>query len=160
MIRLAEVDDAGQISQLWAKMVAEHAELDPDTFRLSLNGAEVYARFVEDRIADSDSRVLVAEADGALVGYICGGIAEIRAEMFEPLRCGLISDIFVGESHRRQGVGRELVERLALWFQARDVRAFEWYTSAHNPSALAFWRALGGEISMLRMRATIPEDDE
>ena len=160
MIRLAEMDDAGQISQLWSWMVAEHAELDPDTFRPSGNGAEVYARFVEDRIADEDSRVLVADNEGRLVGYICGGIAEIRAEMFEPLRCGLISDIFVQESERRNGIGRELVERLALWFRARDVATFEWYTSARNPSALAFWRALGGETSMLRMKATIPEDDE
>ena len=121
MIRLAEMDDSGQISQLWARMVAEHAELDPVTFRPTSNGAEVYARFMEDRIADEDSRVLVAEADGSVVGYICGGIAEIRAEMFEPLRCGLISDLFVCDSHRRQGIGRDLVERLALWFRARDV---------------------------------------
>ncbi len=156
MIRLAQPADAPLISQLWAQMVAYHAQLDAATFRPAADGAAVYARFIEDRLRDTDARILVAEVAGELVGYISGGIADITNDMFESMRCGLITDLFVCGQQRRQGIGRQLVERLMLWFHARQVSSFEWYTSAHNPTALAFWRAMGGQLTLLRMRAPIP----
>lgn len=159
MIRLAQQSDVQRISQLWAQMVAYHAQLDAATFRPAADGAALYARFIEDRLRDSFARVLVAEVDGELVGYISGGIADITNEMFESLRCGLITELFVCVEQRRQGVGRQLLERLMLWFRACDVTSFEWYTSAHNPTALAFWRTVGGEVTLLRMRAEIPGEE-
>ncbi|MCY4464253.1 MAG: GNAT family N-acetyltransferase [Chloroflexi bacterium] len=159
MIRLAQQTDIPRISQLWAQMAAQHAQLDASTFRPAADGAESYARFIEDRLRDSFARVLVAEVEGKLVGYISGGIADINNEMFESMRCGMITDIFVCVEQRRQGIGRRLVERLMLWFRACEVTSFEWYASAHNPTALAFWRALGGEATLLRMRAMIPGDE-
>lgn len=159
MIRLAEAHDAGRVGELWAEMVRHHAGLDPQTFRPALNGAELYARSILDRLADADARILVAELDGAVVGYVNGVIADITTEMFQPLRCGLLADIYVQVAYRRRGLGKQLVERLALWFRSREVGHFEWHVSAANREALAFWKAIGGETTMLRMRAQIPEVD-
>ena len=36
--------------------------------------------------------------------------------MFLRLRCGLLADIYVQAAFRRRGLGRQLVERLTLWF--------------------------------------------
>ena len=159
MIRLAQPADVQRISQLWAQMAALHAQLDAATFRPAADGAESYARFIEDRLRDSCARILVAEVDGKLVGYISGGIGDISNDMFESMRCGLITDLFVCAQQRRQGIGRRLVERLMLWFRACNMTSFEWYTSARNPTALAFWRTMGGEVTLLRMRAVIPGDE-
>ena len=156
MIRLAEAADVPRISQLWAEMVAHHARFDSDTFRAADNGAEVYARFLQDRLRDPQSRLLVVDRQGQVVGYISGAIAEVRAEMFVPLRCGLITDLYAGAGYRRQGSGRALVERLALWFRAQGLSSFELSVSALIPAALGFWRALGGETTLLRMRVAIP----
>ena len=156
MIRLAQQSDVAGISQMWARMVERHAQLDATTFRPAADGAELYARFIEDRLEDAYARILVAEVDGELVGYISGGIADINSQLFEAQRCGLITELFVCAGQRRQGIGSQLVERLMLWFRACDVSRFEWYTSAQNPAALAFWRAMGGEAYLLRMRAPIP----
>lgn len=159
MIRLAEAADAERIGDLWAEMVAFHAALDPQTFRAADGGAERYARGILDRLVNADARVLVAEVDTEVVGYVNGVIADITTELFLPLRCGLLADIYVQAAYRRRGLGKQLVERLMLWFRSRGVNHFEWHVSAENREALAFWRSIGGETTMLRMRATIPEVD-
>ena len=158
MIRLAEAADAERIGELWAEMVAYHAELDAQTFRPAEAAAELYARGILTRLNDADARVLVVEIKGEVVGFVNGFIADITTEMFMPLRCGLLSDIYIKEGCRRQGFGRQLVERLALWFRLQRVFSFEWHVSARNREALAFWNSIGGETTMLRMRAAIPEE--
>jgi GNAT superfamily N-acetyltransferase len=159
MIRLAEAADAERIGELWAEMVAYHSALDSETFRPARAGAELYASSIDARLADSDARVLVLELDGEVVGYVNGFIANITTDMFKPLRCGFLADIYLRAPYRRRGFGRQLVERLALWFRAQGVRCFEWHVSARNHEALAFWNAIGGETTMLRMRAAIPEEN-
>ena len=156
MIRLALESDARRIGELWAEMVAYHAQFDAFTFRAAANGAALYERRLLERLDDPLSRVLVAEADGDVAAYASAMIADITTEMFQPLRCGLLADIYVSEPWRRRGLGRRLVERLCLWFRDRGVAHFEWHVSARNSEALAFWEAIGGEPTILRMRASVP----
>ena len=158
MIRLAQANDVERIGQLWSEMVAYHASLDARTFRPAEGGAELYARSILDRLGDPQARVLVVEQNGDVVGYVSAMIADITTEMFKPLRCGLLADIYLQPAYRRRGLGRALVERLTIWFRAQGVDYFEWHVSASNREALAFWRTFGGETTMLRMRAAIPEE--
>lgn len=156
MIRLAQESDARRIAELWEEMVAYHAQFDASTFRAAANGAAMYERRLLERLGDPQSRVLVAVASGEVAAYASAMIADITTEMFLPLRCGLLADIYVGEPYRRRGLGRELVERLCLWFRDCEVSHFEWHVSANNHEALAFWEAIGGEPTILRMRASVP----
>ena len=80
--------------------------------------------------------------------------------MFIQLKSGFLADIYVKEAYRRQGIGRELVERLVLWLHSQDVTYFEWHVSSKNRAAVQFWQSIGGETTMLRMRATIQGDKE
>jgi GNAT superfamily N-acetyltransferase len=155
MIRLAVESDAQRIGEMWAEMVSYHARFDAATFKAAENGAELYGRRIRDRLFDRQARVLVAEEDGVIVAYVSGMIADITTEMFQPLRSGLLADIYVSEPYRRLGVGRNLVERLCLWFRDQGVSHFEWHVSAENSVALAFWEAIGGETTILRMRANV-----
>jgi len=157
MIRLAEAADAAGIGALWAQMVDYHAQFDAVAFRAAENGAARYAQSISDRLRDPQARVLVVELDGELVGYASGLIADMTTDMFLPLRCGFLSDMFVSEAYQRRGWGRRLVERLALWFRDQGVDYFEWHVSAQNQAALAFWRDIGGEVTILRMRARLPD---
>lgn len=159
MIRLAVEDDTERIGELWAEMVRYHAQFDAATFRAAANGAALYSHSIRDRLHDPRARILVVELEGETVGYVSGMIADITTEMFEPLRCGLIADIYVSPAYRRQGWGKQLVERLCLWFRDREIRHFEWHVSAGNEPAFAFWKAIGGETTMLRMRAQVPGRD-
>ena len=155
MIRPAREADAQRIGQLWMDMVAYHQQFDPVMFRAVAGGGDLYARRILDRLRDRQSQVLVAECDGGAQGYCLAAIADITADLFLPLRCGLLADIYVAPAYRRRGLGRGMIERAMLWFRQRDINHFEWHVSAGNDAAIAFWRALGGQATMLRMRAGI-----
>ena len=155
MIRLAREDDVGRIGELWLEMIEYHRGFDESMFRASAKGAALYSENIQNRLSDRFTRVLVAEVRGEIVGYALGMILDVTTELFMPMRSGFVSDIYVVGEHRRRSHGRQLVERLVLWFQAQDVRSFEWHVTAKNHNALKFWEAIGGQITMLRMRAEI-----
>ena len=155
VIRSANKADADRIGRLWLEMVEYHQAFDPLTFRAADDGADLYAQRILQRLTDPWTRILVAELEGDIVAYALGLVADITTEMFQPLRSGLLADIFVMAEHRRQGLGRELVAKMSDWFQTQKVGHFEWHVSAQNPAAIQFWKAIGGKATMLRMRAEI-----
>lgn len=160
MIRLARAEDVERIGTLWLDMVNYHRTLDPHLFRASRSGAKMYAQRIEQRLADPRTRVLVVEIDHDIVAYALGMIADITTDVFEPLRSGLLADIYVTPDYRRRGWGRRMVQRLMLWFRSLDVQHFEWHVSAGNSGAISFWRSIGGTTTMLRMRAEVAGDDK
>ena len=77
---------------------------------------------------------------GEVVGYVLGMIADIMAEVFQPIRSGFLADIYVQEDYRRHGIGKELVERLILWFQSKDITYYEWHVAQKTKMLWNFWR--------------------
>ncbi len=155
MIRKANEADADRIGCLWLEMVEYHQTFDPLTFRAADDGADMYAQRILQRLSDPWTRILVAEVEDDIVAYALGLVADITTEMFQPLRSGLLADIYVSAEHRRRGLGKALVTKMSDWFQTQRVSHFEWHVSAQNPAAIQFWQAIGGKATMLRMRAEI-----
>jgi ribosomal protein S18 acetylase RimI-like enzyme len=155
LIRPAQTDDLPHIGGLWAEMVLSHQERFSDMPRLATDGAALYARRLTERLHDANARVLVAEHDSAVIGYAFAVVADLHPEVFHPERSGYIADLCVDARHRRAGVGRALVQALRVWFAAHQVDHFEWYVATANAEANAFWRAVGGQPIMTRMRATL-----
>ncbi len=58
--------------------------------------------------------LLVAEEGNKLAGYICGTIKNLRVRVLD--KEGSIEDWFVKEEYRRQGVGKQLYDRLVETF--------------------------------------------
>lgn len=153
MIRAAVASDAVVIGKMWAQLVAHHHALDPAMPRATAEGAHLYGRSLGDRLEDSHTRVLVAEVDGRVVGYVLGVIVDLLPEMFEQQAGGFLADIYVEADCRRQGHGRALVTALTDWFRERGLEYFEWHVPANNPATIAFWRSMGGKAWQIRMRA-------
>lgn len=153
VIRPAKAHDIDAIAELWESLVTYHHNLDSELPTASADGAYRYARRLLNHIDDPTARVYVAEIDGQVVGYVLGVIVDLVPEMFTYDPSGFLADIFVAESHRRSGLGRDLVNALSAWFAEKNLAYFEWHAAAQNPTALAFWRALGGREVMIRMRA-------
>ena len=97
-------------------------------------------------------RVLVAEINGGVVGYVLGAVVDLTPQMFIREKCGLLADIFVEPTYRRNGIGRKLIVALQAWLRSQGAQYIEWQVAAHNADGIAFWRAAGGEGFMLRMR--------
>ncbi len=143
------------VARLWLALVEYHRQLDSDLPPAAPQGAKRYARRLIERLDDPMSRVLVAETDGKVVGYVLGVVVDLAPEMFAQEASGFLADIFVDEPYRREGVGKALVDGLADWFRSKGLHYFEWHVAARNADSIAFWRTMGGREVMLRMRAEL-----
>ena len=84
----------------------------------------------------------VAEEGRMVVGHLQCHLLRKRAG--DPVEV-LLYEIGVRSAHRRQGVGRALLEALQMWMTARQVS--ECWVLADNPVAVAFYRACGFGIA-------------
>ena len=72
-------------------------------------------------------------------------------QLVEDNKALMIYEFYIRPATRRQGVGRALVEDLLLEVSEKGVRHVGLNVSGHNTDALAFWKALGFEVSTYQM---------
>lgn len=144
-VRLATPEDIPAIVERWRELMAAHAALDPDLYRLAPHAPQTYGAFVRRRMGDRRTAVFVAPDGDDLAGYVVGGVGR-RAPVFAVQDVGMIFDLAVRPDRRRSGVGRALVEAIAEWFRRHDVSWLQVNHSPANESATAFWRALGFRV--------------
>ena len=71
--------------------------------------ADPYLAGVFRNCAENSGRIFLAEADGAVVGFICV-LAKVPPSADDGIApYGYISDLIVRAAHRRRGIGRELM---------------------------------------------------
>ena len=105
-IRRARASDAEPLGRLGALLVAEHHEFDPQRFIVPVaNLAARYGDFLVSQLKRPEMIVLVAEREGALVGYAYAGM---EGNDYMALRgpAGVLYDLVVDPDHRRQGSAR------------------------------------------------------
>ena len=149
VIRQATRKDIGGILPLWNQMMDYHAALD-ERFRPAPDGEEHWATVLRSWLRDDDACVLVADAEGQLVGYIIGMMRENPPVLLPPTY-GLVSDICVDPAWRQQGIGRRLFEGLQDWFREKELSTVHLNVAHFSPVSQAFWRAMGCEDFMDRL---------
>lgn len=153
-IRLADENDIAPIGVMWEKLALFHNMLDSALPPAARGGGKVYARRLQSRLSDAQTRVVVAEDEGVLVGYALAVIVDVIPDMFiQENNTGFLADIFVEDAYRRQGVGRLLAKAVTDWFVESGVHTYEWYVAEHNEAGKRFWESVGGRRVMVRMRA-------
>jgi GNAT superfamily N-acetyltransferase len=140
-VRRARAEDLEPLLDLWQEMMDYHARLDR-RFVPAADGRQIFRPTVEGWMTDEEWRVLVAEADGQIVAYAIGRVAE-NAPVFATPRFGYVTDTCVSPGWRRRGVGRKLFNALSSWFRGRGLAAVQLNVAAFNPTSQAFWRAMG-----------------
>ncbi len=82
--------------------------------------------------------LLLAEKDGALVGYAVGSVVAAG-----DTRIGELENLAVAQEARRSGAGRALCLELLDWWASRGVGVVELEVRAGNSAALALYEGLG-----------------
>lgn len=135
-IRFATSADLPEIAAL-IRELAEYEKLghevrfDPAVLAENLFGPRPYAE------------VLMAEVDGAVQGF---ALFFHNFSTFEG-RPGLyLEDLFVRPAARGSGIGKALLERLALLAVERGCARFEWWVLDWNEPAIGFYQSIGARL--------------
>lgn len=124
-IRSFEPADFGAVSRLWA--ASEGLGAGPgDT-------PEAVTRF----LARNPELSLVAEEGGAIVAAVLCGHDGRRGQIYH---------LAVARSHRRRGIGEEIVRRCASALGAAGIERVLIRVQAENAGAREFWARVGGRF--------------
>lgn len=97
---------------------------------------------------NSMASALVAKEDNQLVGYV---LCALMRHPAMPGMSALIDEVCVAETHRRQGIGRQLVAELRarLLSSFNDLSTISAQADREDETAKAFWQALGFEHHLI-----------
>ena len=111
VIRAVKLKDAGALADL----VRELGDFSSVTQEAPAVTFERVARHVEIVTSSDRHTLLVAEANGEVVGYCSTHWIPMMSGL-----SGFISELFVRASHRSKGVGTELLENIKIEAEARE----------------------------------------
>jgi ribosomal protein S18 acetylase RimI-like enzyme len=152
-IRRARHEDLPRLAALAGELVRMHHEADPARFYLPPDVEKGYAWWFGRELARSTGGgavLLVAERDGAIVGYAYGAREERDWNMLLDAH-GAIHDVFVEAPARGAGVGRRLVDAMVRELEALGAPRIVLSTMVGNDAAQRVFRACGFRPTMLEM---------
>ncbi len=157
LVRDAVEADASAICDLWTGALHRPAVDDGPSGEALVR--EALARASEDPL----TRILVAEADGTVLGA-----AQLRISQLSPLldeRVLHVNHLQVAKHAERLGLGRALLEAALSWAEVQGVASLVVAAAANDREANRFLARLGmGQVAVLRgasvagLRARLPGD--
>ncbi len=137
VVRPAEPRDAAELKELGDAVAAE-----PQGWLVTLNGWRSVSderRYLRAVRRYPHAAVFVAEADdGRVVGRL-----SISRDQHPSSRHVADLGLMVDAGHRRQGIGRALLESAVAWARSADVRKLELHVFPWNEAALALYEDFG-----------------
>jgi len=140
-IRIARPGDGAAIAALWLDAGSYYAELDPEHFQIpDIDG-------LAERIDGSPghNHLLVAEADGDLVGWLSARLerpAEEAASQFvreHGWTRVVVDALVVARSHWRGGTGTRLLVAAESWGREHSAEVIRLDTYARSPVSVPFY---------------------
>ena len=150
-VRPATPRDLTVIGRLGALLVREHHDFDPQRFIAATAQTEQgYGSFLGRQLADPNIVILVAERDGKVIGYTYSGV---EGTDYMSLRgpAGVMYDIVVDPDHRKQGVGRMLVDATLEALKKKGAPRVVLSTAERNAAAQRLFDRAGFRRTMIEM---------
>ena len=150
-IRRAAPSDLPAIGELGALLVRTHHEFDRQRFiPPTPKTARGYGSFLGTQLDDDSVIVLVAERQGAVIGYTYAGV---EGYDYMSLRgpAGVLHDIVVDPAHRGSGVGRMLLDATIKALEVRGVPRVVLSTAEQNEPAQRLFERAGFRRTMIEM---------
>ncbi|HEX6038489.1 GNAT family N-acetyltransferase [Longimicrobium sp.] len=151
LVRPAAPADLPALGRLGALLVRVHHAFDPQRFIAATPETDrLYAAFLGSQLREPNVVVLVAERDGAVVGYTYAGV---EGHDYMALRgpAGALYDVVVDPDHRGQGVGRMLLDATIAALEARGAPRVVLSTAERNEPAQRLFARAGFRRTMIEM---------
>jgi ribosomal protein S18 acetylase RimI-like enzyme len=149
-IRPATASDQDELGRFGGALMRQHHDADPKRFIQVEHPEAGYGRFLVSQLSNPDSLVMVAEQFGTVIGYV---FADVESTNWMELRgpCGIVHDIYVDETARRLGAGRELMSAAIAWIRSKGRSQVVLLTKTRNEHAQHLFTALGFRPTMIEM---------
>jgi GNAT superfamily N-acetyltransferase len=160
-IRTPRAGDGEGMADVWLDMSRYHAELDPALFRVpSREGmAESLERWATGH--GDDVRVLVAELDGRVVGFVGAVVARPDADAAGQLHRDLtqgrlvVHALGVLRPHWRRGIGSRLLAAVEEWGRGKGAEVAQLDTYIGSPVSVPFYLKRGYGRRALRLQKAL-----
>ena len=155
-VRPAELRDASAIAALVQEMHVLHATALPDVFQPG-SATVTSAEEMAERIGGDGSTWLVAERDGAVVGYARAEVQAEPATAYKRASAMLhVVTIGVTAAQRSTGAGRALLDALRALAVERGLDGLSLDVYAFNAAARRFYEREGFTTLRERLVAPLP----
>ena len=154
-VRPATASDQESLGRFGGALMRQHHAADPRRFIQVDHPEAGYGRFLVSQIPNPNSLVMVAEHSGTVVGYV---YADVESTNWMELRgpCGVLHDVYVDETARRLGAGRELMRAAIDWIRSQGRTQVVLLTKTRNEQAQRLFTTLGFRPTMIEM--TLDQD--
>jgi diamine N-acetyltransferase len=157
-IREAEAGDMATLVRLKQQIHGIHVAYDPAVYSAMTDEEAVC--FFEESMKEESTKIFVAVIQEEVVGHmITKAVERPAAPGRQASGSLLIDEICVDAEHRRQGIGRLLIEKakeLALSQGLQEVTLQVWDC---NLEAVAFYKSLGMRTDYIRMSMRIEKGE-
>ena len=150
-VRQATPKDLPAIGRLGALLVRTHHDFDPKRFIApSPDTEDRYGWFLGTQLKKPNVIILVADRDGRVIGYTYSGV---EGNDYMSLRgpAGVVYDIVVDPAHRKQGIGRVLLDATLEALKARGAPRVVLSTAERNSDAQRLFDRAGFRATMIEM---------
>ena len=150
-IRAATAADANAIGRLGALLVRTHYEFDAQRFLPPTpQTAEGYGSFLASQVKQPNVAILVATHGEEVVGYTYAGN---EGHDWMALRgpAGVVYDVVVDPAHRKQGIGRKLLDAALAALKAKGAPRVVLSTAEQNHGAQQLFASAGFRRTMIEM---------
>lgn len=119
-------------------------------YTLNVEATELLHIHITATIENSAQCVLVAESNGAIVGYANGYLISSPA-IFVAQKKGYIDELGIAEASRKNRIGKAMLDALIEWFKSQGIEKVELKVDARNAAGISFWRKNGFGDVQIRM---------
>jgi len=153
-IRKAKENDLEDLTRLWKKLMDYHQKVcSPKKQvkdKLKKDADKEWKKFALENIKKEKGLVLIV-FDGKLPIAFCMALIKDGIPVFDPKEHGFISDLFVEENYRGQGMGKKLIDEVKLFFKKFKMESMSLKVDSVNLKSVKFYEKYGFEESSKNM---------
>lgn len=151
-LRQEEVE--GFVDELWVPAQREMAALTEQTLTEDIRRKGLSYR--RSLLPEEDSVTYLARDEDRLLGYLAAEV-QTPPPILEQVRECHITELFVREAARRQGIARELLGRIESWARDNGCEQLDLKVRTENQPAVALYETLGYESKWYNMKKRVPD---
>jgi GNAT superfamily N-acetyltransferase len=140
-VRKLQEDDIDGICDLWKQFAVMREGLTKSRI-LNDDAADYFFGYATGLLSRKDTLTLVADDGGKVVGYLIAQ-KQRRPPIYHHTQVAYLSDSFVGEAHRGQGILRQFMDEMKKWCKAEGITAVDVQIFEGNKEAQEVYRHLG-----------------